>query len=387
MTQPASASRAQDWLDLAALLDPLDRDAAPPVRDPDGWRRLYGFATAHLVAPSVYAALAARGRLDWLPEEIREALAVLHQLNAEHNERLRALLRETTERLNAVGVRPIALKGAIALLPGADPLAEARVLGDLDLWVGEADLPTAIAALRDGGYRLPDNLHPGIWSLWPRLDSHHAPPLLHPSGSGYVELHRRVLSVRVPDGALAADRLLAAARWLDWQGVRLGVPALEHRLIHNALHHQVSDQAFASDRRSLRQLFEFVRLWALSEARTLDWPALLRDLDAVGMGEAMRLQLLAIRSLFGASLPAGVRPTPAALAAEGRFWWRLAHPTLDRWLARHWYWRSQARRLRNLPRRLVTPGWYPMKFRQLRRDWFSSGRLRRESRQSTTRRG
>ena len=230
-------------------------------------------------------------------------------------------------------------------------------------------MATAIAALRAGGYRLPDNLHPGMWSSWSKTASHHAPPLLHPSGSGYVELHRRVFNARVPDGALAAERLLAAAHWLDWQEARLGVPALEHRLIHNALHHQVSDQAFASDRRSLRQLFEFARLCALPKAATLDWPALLRDLDAVGMGEAMRIQLLAMQSLFGASLPAGVRPTPAALAAEGRFWWQLAHPTLDRWLARHWYWRSQARRLRNLPRRLVTPSWYPMKFCQLRQAW------------------
>lgn len=375
MKRRSSRVRARDRLDLAALLDPLDRCTAPPARDAGEWRQLYGFATAHLVAPTLYAVMAARQRLDWLPEEVREALAVLHQLNAEHNERLRALLLETTARLNAVGMRPIALKGAIALLseadPLADPLAAARMLGDLDLWVGEADLPAAIQALRAGGYRLPDNLHPNIWSLPP---SHHAPPLLHPSGSGYVELHRHALSARVPAGALTAEHLTGTARWLEWRGVRLGVPDLARRLIHNALHHQISDQALASDRRSLRQLFEFARWCAQPEAATLDWDGLLRDLDAVGMGEALRVQLLASQHLFGQPLPAGVRLTPAALAVEGRFWWRLDHPALDRGLDWQRYWRLQARRLPNLPRRLVTLAWYPMKWQQIKRAWLGGGR-------------
>ena len=374
MTRRSSRARARDWLDLAALLDPLDHFPTPPARDAGEWRHLYGFATAHLVAPTLYAVLAARGRLDWLPAEVRVALAVLHQLNAEHNARLRALLHETTARLNAVDVRPIALKGAIALLseadPLADPLAGARMLGDLDLWVGDADLPAAIQALRAGGFRLPDNLHPNVWLLPP---AHHAPPLLHPSGSGYVELHRHVLSARVPAGVLTGAQLTGAAHWLAWRGVQLGVPDLASRLIHNALHQQISDQAFVSDRRSLRQLFEFARWCAQPEAASLDWAGLLRNLDAAGMGEALRLNLLATQHLFGQPLPAGVRPTPAALAAEGRFWWRLDHPALDRWLGWQRHWHLQARRLANLPRRLVTPAWYPMKWQQLKRAWWGGG--------------
>ncbi|MBK1646359.1 hypothetical protein CKO25_17250 [Thiocapsa imhoffii] len=361
-------ARAIDWLDLSAWLDPCDLDMPPPERDAEDWRRLYGVATAHLVAPSLYATLAARDRLDGLPEEIREALALLHQLNAAHNNRLRALLHETTERLNAVGIQPIALKGAIALLSDPDSLDAARMLGDLDLWVGATDLPAAADALRAGGYHLPVNIHPSAWS-W--TDKHHAPPLMHPSGSGYVELHRRVFNARVPSEVITTERLLCAAQGLEWRGVRLRIPSLEHRLIHNALHHQVSDQAFASDRRSLRQLFEFARLRALPEAASLDWARLLRDLDHVGMGEAMRLNLLATRTLFGQALPPGVRATPKALAAEGRFWWRLEHPALDRWLARHWHWHVQAERLRRLPRRLVTPAWYSLKYHQLKRGWFT----------------
>jgi len=368
MRRRSSQARAHDWLDLAALLDPLDHFATPPPRDAAEWRHLYGFATAHLVAPTLYAVLAARKRLDWLPEEICAALAVLHALNAEHNQRLRDLLHETTARLNGVGVRPIALKGAIALLPEADPVTAARVLGDLDLWVGEADLPAAIQALRAGGYRLPDNLHPQAWSQPP---SHHAPPLLHPSGSGYVELHQRVFDARVPAGVLGAKPLTTAARWLEWRGVRLGEPALRHRLIHNALHHLVTDQGFASDRRSLRQLFEFARLLTRPEAATLDWAGLLGDLDGAGMGEALRLNLLASLHLFGQPLPLGVRLTPAALAAEGRFWWRLDQPVLNRGLEWRWFLRVQARRLANLPRQLARPAWYPMKFHELKWAWLT----------------
>ncbi len=120
-------------------------------------------------------------------------------------------------------------------------------------------------------------------------------------------------------------------------------------------------------------MFEFARRCAQPEAASLDWAGLLRDLDAVGMGEALRVQILATQHLFRQPLPAGVLPTPAALAAERRFWWRLDHPALDRWLdwQRHWW--LQARRLPNLPRRLVTPAWYPMKWQQIKRAWLGGG--------------
>ena len=361
------------WLDLAALLDPTgvvsDRAADLPDRD---WRAIFRLATAHLVAPSLYAALAAREQLDSVPAEVRDALEALYQLNHQRNRRLRAVLRDTAQILNQAGIEPVLLKGAIALLPGQYPHAFARMLGDLDIGVaGTEAAHRAAEALQAAGFYFAPNVNPANWS---------APTIT--IGSAVSPLRRwlcrtppDLLSARMPKAALSLASVQAHAEPVEWDGVRLKIPTLEHRLLHNALHHQLQDQAFFSDRRSLRQLLEFAQLRALPEAATLDWPALVQRLDAVGVGDALRGSLLAAQRLFGQPLPDGVSLTRAARWAEDRFWFRLNHPRLGRWLELRWQMLRYARRLPNLPKRLMTPAWYPMKYRSLRQQWQQRRRL------------
>lgn len=348
------------WLDLAALLEP-----AEVVADRD-WLAIFRLATAHLVAPSLYAALTARTQLDRIPPDVLEALAVLYQLNHQRNHRLRAVLRDTVQLLNQAGIEPILLKGAIALLPGQYPHAFARMLGDLDLGVAGTEAHRAAEVLQAAGFYPPPNLDPAHYAT----GHHHLVPLFHPSGDGYVEIHRELFGARVPRTALSVAMLQADARPMAWGGVRLWIPALEHRLLHNALHHQLQDQAFFSDRRSLRPLLEFARLRLLPDVAALDWPRLFQRLDAAGAGAALRGYLLAAQRLFGQPLPDGVSLTRAARQAEARFWLRVNHPPLN-WLL-EWRWRMiwYARRLPNLPKRLMTPAWYPAKYRYLRQQWF-----------------
>lgn len=365
------------WLDLAALLNPTGRDPAGVqvggglLAADQHWLALYQLATAQLVAPVLYAALAARGQLSQVPPAIRAAFEALYQLNDQRNRRLRAVLRETVRRLNQAGIEPLLLKGAIALLPEQYPLAGARMLGDLDLAVADTQLQSAVAALQGAGYFPAPNIYTRHWSL---QVCHHWFPLFHPSGDGYVELHHDLFSDHRLKAALSLPMVQARAQARDWDGLQVRIPALEHRLLHNALHEQVVDQAFESDRRSLRQLLEFAQLRAWSGAASSDWPGRLRPLDRVGVGAAVRAHLLAAQTLFGQPLPAGVEPGPAARRAEARFWTRLEHPGRGRLLELRWQVRYFARRLRNLPRRLVTPAWYPAKWFDLRQRWFAAGR-------------
>jgi hypothetical protein len=367
-----SDAHAQSWLDLAALLDPAGMFPEPPVLEShETWLRVYQLSTAHLVSPSLHAALAARDGLARLPADVRGALEALQTLNATRNRQLRRILRDTAAVLNRVGTEPILLKGAIALLPDQYPHAFQRVMGDLDLAVGEGQVLPAFRALQAAGFTTET---PEQAAIPESSDHHHAPPLFHPSINGYVELHRSVLGKRVPREVLSLPMLEADSHVVEWEGVRLRVPSLEHRLLHNALHHQVQDRAFDQDRHALRPLLEFALLRTSPEAAAIDWPGLLKHLDTYGMGDALRAQLLIVNHLFAQPLPLGVRPTPAALAAEGRFWLcmhdRSVHQLRMR-KARRRYW---LQRLARLPRRLVTPSWYPMKFRHLRQRWFS-GRM------------
>jgi len=273
------------------------------------------------------------------------------------------VLRDTVRLLNQAGIEPLLLKGAIALLPEQYPHAFARMLGDLDLGVAGTEAHRAAEVLQAAGFYPPPNLDPAHYAT----GHHHLVPLFHPSGDGYVEIHRELLIDQIPKAALSLAMMEAHARPVDWDGLRVRVPTWEHRLLHNALHHQLQDQAFLFGWLSLRQLLEFAQLRELPDTAALDWSGLLQRLDAVGAGDALRSYLLAAQRLFGQPLPDGVSLTHAALRAEGRFWFRLRHPRLGRgleWLAR------LPRRLPNLPKRLMTPAWYPAKYRALRQQWF-----------------
>lgn len=206
---------------------------------------------------------------------------------------------------------------------------------------------------------------------WRAGTSAPAPALAEPTGYGYVELHRAIYHREPVSLALPLAAVLAEATRLDWEGVVLRVPSLRHRLIHNSLHHQFQDRAIFTDRRSLRSLLELARLRGMPEVATLDWPALLAALDGYGAGDALRVDLLATQTLFGMPLPAGVRPSPAALAVEGRFWWRLEHPRIHRWLDAWQDILKLGRRLRKLPNRMFDPHWYPAALWRIRYLWSS----------------
>lgn len=352
--------RTQAWLDLAALFDPAGRRADPLAEGRTlDWVRLYRLATAHLVAPQLHARLAARDALAAVPAAIGAALAELHRLNAARNARLRRVLHDTVRLLNEAGIEPLLLKGSIALLPGQYPQAEARMLSDLDLALHNAEAEAAEAVLWAAGYRNAEN----IPDRQGHAAHHHLAPLFHPRGDGYVELHRRLLAGRFPAEALPLAAVRAAAVPVAWEGLRLWVPSLEHRLLHNALHHQVQNDAFRSGRRELRQLLEFAHLRVLPPAAGIDWPGRLAALDGLGLGAAVRGYLLAGEGLFAQPLPARVEPGAASRRLERRFWFLLERPRLGKL---HTQARHYARRLGNLPKRLLTPSWYPQKARYLR---------------------
>ena len=141
------------WHTLANLLDPVQSCLVSKTAfTADKWLSLYKLATAHLVAPFLYATLSTRGGLDQVPGDIRDALEGLYYLNDQRNRHLRQVLRDTIQALNGIGIEPILLKGAIALLPEQYPHAFARMLSDLDIAVDQANLLAAAEGLQAAGF-------------------------------------------------------------------------------------------------------------------------------------------------------------------------------------------------------------------------------------------
>lgn len=221
------------------------------------WRRVIWLASAHLVTPSLTAGLERLGGCERLPEDVAGYLDAFRQLNRERNAIFRPELGRIAARLNHLGLEPLLLKGANALLPDAYPGAGDRMLGDLDLWIPEVAHPVATAALQELGYRVAEE----SWQfmlLRDRQTHHHGTPLLHVTKPVKVELHRQLVKYPADDERLV--RHLIMQRVALAPGVTVQVPDILSRLRHNFLHAQINDRQARLRQLNLRQLLEFARL-------------------------------------------------------------------------------------------------------------------------------
>ena len=338
---------------------PAERVAALGAPDLD-WPRLLWCAGQHLVTPSLAAAGHRLGLSERLPAEVRDYLDGMRELNRLRNRDLLVALVAIARALNPLGIEPLLLKGANALLPGAYPGAADRVIGDLDLALPPGAEAAATAALIDLGYRPGVSAHPPPPPL-PGVArrAHHAPPLLHLDLPVKVELHRRLLANPRDDARLQAG--MRTHIYSLAAGAVARVPDVGTRLLHNFLHAQINDRQRRLRCLNLRQLLDFAAL-AQSRPDVLT-PALLGRLRP-------RRRLALLEYLAQAEHWLGLTYPPDLP--------RVASARRERWLQERVLTRPGWRRLfvvldtaaglpprvARLPLRLLlTPGWLPWRLR------------------------
>ncbi len=275
--QISNFSPASPSSQLRALLRLGETVDDPLLRALDGgaidWPLLLRLAGDHFVTPSLAAAMRRKGLHERLHEDVRAYLDAIQALNAERNETLRRQLVETACALNRIGVRPLLLKGANALLPDHDEYAQDRVIGDLDLLVPADRVDDAVAAVVAAGYRSYEQAFPRRKEILDR--KHQAAALLHLELPVKVEIHRRFL-VQEKDSARLQEFLTHRAVVLDGRATVL-VPDPATRLIHNFLHAQISNRQAQTRLIEIRQLLDFALL-ARAHARECDVSELTRRL-------------------------------------------------------------------------------------------------------------
>jgi hypothetical protein len=219
--------------------------AAVAAPDPP-WRRLVTLSGIHLLTPALSPALRHDELRQAVPAELEDYLAAMHEAAAQRNDALLRQLEEVAAELNAIGVVPVALKGAIRLIDGLWPDPALRFMHDLDLLVPEATLPDCAAALAACG-----------WS--PAADEsgeadHHV-SLYHPEATARVELHR--LPLAAPhQHLLTAEGMIAGARPMAVGRAIVAVPALADQIVHLVAHGMLQHAFLENGRFLLRDLVE-----------------------------------------------------------------------------------------------------------------------------------
>lgn len=289
------------------------------------WMAVVATANQHLLAPALWAGLRDKALTGHLPEDLRDYLHALYQLNGQRNVYLRQQLEETVRQLNAAGIAPVLLKGAAALLAGgSDPAA--RMMMDLDILVPRQDLQAALDALHALGYRADDR---------PQIDyarHHHCPPLFRAGDYGSLEVHQELL---LPTAAPILPTAAAWARVENLEAAGLGVKVLSptHQALYNVLHAQIADLHHAAGTIDLRSLHNLAVLQA-AWGEAIDWREIRAAMDCHGKGAVLRAYLYLAQRLLGMAPPAGLRPSWRSRCHYARCRAQLRWPRAGGWITK-----------------------------------------------------
>ena len=282
------------------------------------WTAPLAFANEHLLGPALYAALASAERLDDLPADVCDYLALMYRSNGERNLALRRQIIEAVTALNSADVVPMLLKGGLGLFTDlhADPAA--RMIRDIDLVVPPADLDRAVDTLYRLGYRLIARYEAG----------HNAyGDFARPHDPGAVDLHLEL--IETPYLLRAAEVWKRAAPRHVAEGAMFLAPARADIALHHLLHAQIHYVGnFYRGILELRQLYDFATL--IDHWRDIDWAAIHRHLVRHRLGLALESYALASRRLFGSRWPLEQPPSMGADLHCRRCLLQLRWPILAR---------------------------------------------------------
>lgn len=264
------------------------------------WPDLLGFAKRELLAPTLWVRLGERGLVGVLPPEVAAALRRSHAVNAARNARIRAELLQGVEALNAAGVEPVVLKGAVDLVVPryADP--GARILRDIDLFVPSSALRSAVAALEAIGF-VEAPLEATKFVTY-YADLTRKGNLVGIDLQFYISGQRDLLT---PEEALAGS----VAHEVD--GVRLRTLSPDHQIIHNLLHSEVQDRGSDAGLVWLRQLLDLVALRQVYN-EAVDWEAIQTHFASRRFPRLLAKRLYMAQGLLEVPLPDTVAPSMAA---------------------------------------------------------------------------
>ena len=277
-----------------------DRSPGSRPRASD-WTAALEFANRHWITSAIYAELRDSGALNDVPGDVADYLGLVHRLNGERNHALRRQSAELLRALSGTGIRPMLLKGALALFTDLYRDPAARMIRDIDVLVPRGSEDEAAAALHRLGYRLATKYEEG----------HNAyGDFERPNDPGAVDLHVELIET---------SHLLPAAE--VWSRARRGVhvdcefyaPSATDAMLHHLLHAQIHYLGnFYRGVIELRQVYEFAQL--VRQQAGIDWAEVESRFDRDGLRLALESYALTAGKLFDVPWPLSRPPSWRAVA-------------------------------------------------------------------------
>ena len=274
------------------------------------WDALLCLANRSWMTPQVFVSLDAAGMLAAVPDEVRDYLGFVHARNLERNRRLRRQLREAVRALNAAGIAPTVLKGAVDLACERGRRLGARIVTDLDLLLpeGGGELAAAHAVMRQLGYS--------------EFNPHHPAALYRSEDAGALELHGWPAAGEDHYRSLAG--IEAGATEVVLGTARVHVPAAHLRILQLVIHDHIKEGDDWRGSVDLRHLHDISRMLR----GPVDWHALRAAPHRWRERDALEDALMMAERLFGVAVPPPRTRTVIQRLRHHRRLAPLLHPIL-----------------------------------------------------------
>ncbi len=272
-----------------ALADPESMRALSP----DAWNALIRIGRAERLLGTVAACAAPFW--DALPEGARTCLAEERDLTRGDHLAARWEIDRAELALKNVDCPVILMKGSAYLHAGL-PAAEGRRIGDLDILVPRAALPSVEAALLAHGWmQAKENAYDDhYYRTW----MHELPPMVHKERGGVIDVHHTILPLTArlkPDADALIESRVPVANGLFVFGP-------ETMLLHSAAH-VAYDGEFEGGARNLWDIHSLATDFARDSAF---WDRLSDVADRHQLRAPMSRALRLAQRLYGTVVPAGL---------------------------------------------------------------------------------
>lgn len=214
------------------------------------WEEFVQLCSNHLILPAIFRRFEQHQLLGYLPKELVDHLQEVYLLNVQRNEAILAQVSEIVTLLNEHGIKPTFLKGVAHLLDRVyDDLGD-RMMSDIDFLVDEASYLPAAEILLNAGY-----IQDRPVSSYSKVEElKHYPRLFHPRYVASVEVHRIPVDAEYTDWFSSSQVREEQVEVKSLNGCF--VPSDRHKVVHNFIHSQLSNEGDLFGRISLRAAFD-----------------------------------------------------------------------------------------------------------------------------------
>ena len=218
------------------------------------WDEFVSLCSNYLILPVIYLKFRSQKILEHIPVELAEHLREIYELNVVRNNQILSQVREITSGLNKENIYPVFLKGVANLLDGLYSDAGERIMSDIDFLVSEEEYLVAAQLMKGIGYEevAETPAYTDVKSL------KHYPRLFRSDCVANIEIHRIPVNQEY-------------VSWFNTEKInqeKISVDALtgcfvssdRHKIIHNFIHSQLSNEGHLFGTVSLRGIYDLLLL-------------------------------------------------------------------------------------------------------------------------------